>query len=62
MGLCLNLQGWRFHYLSGLLSQWETTVVVKATIAGQMFCVLCCPALPFAFHHVLMLVCQSECG
>lgn len=37
MGLCLNLQGWRFHYLSGLLSQWETTVVVKATIPGQMF-------------------------
>lgn len=37
MGLSLNLQGQRFHYLSGLLSQWETTVVVKATILGQMF-------------------------
>lgn len=42
MGLCLNLQGWRFHYLSELLSQGETTVVMKTTIPGQMFSTALC--------------------
>lgn len=42
MGLCLNLQGWRFHYLSELLSQEETTVVMKTTIPGQMFITALC--------------------